>query len=1104
MDDDGYGSGSDNPKEELISPIISCSGESGVMLDFNGDFEDMAGDGIFWVNVSGDGGSTWTNVLFQTTDLDPGGSGTGFDLDPRLPVDISAIADGQTEVQIKFTYSDRDDNTGSSGWAWGAMVDDIHVFSTPITGQGLTKDDPFAGKEFTLIYEAYNTVDVAEGATAQVCFTPDALFGENGFYLINLTTMLPQDQFPDNDTASKTVRAVVDCVQNMDTGVWWTTIQEAVDDASEGDTLGAMCKCYYNERVVIEKDFIQIIKHPLAEVADPDCMPVLDGNISGNQGIGFNISARGVNISGFEIIDCTFGVFVYYGDGSVTNCSIHDNGVGIGIQTPYVGSFGVNYNHFYSNGCGVVNYPAPMKLPPTKDKDVVIYDGFEGTWALDPDGDYYAPVDATYGQWDIDGLCVGSQSGYPQLTHYIAQMEDYGGYGLPYAGTYCAGAWWSDGSSGDTVQDEWLKTPDMDLSTATGLELTFYGIWNWAASYGDNLIKVSTDGGATWTTEASLLTDPAYEVGTGGPAGYGWCWNEYQVVLDLSAYDGQSSVIIAYHLDGQGGTLAAINYIDEFELTGQLGPSYTLTVDVIGDGTIDPPGGTFPENTVVPIEAIAAPGWDFVEWQGDLTGTTNPTTILMDSDKFVTAVFEAGIPGVPSEDGIHYNWFGYCKPPWDPGCISPGCAIHNMDNDTILDATYNWFEAPDGPSGGIIDPMTGTVANGLGNMIYGPIHFDPWMGIDAQMVLDQGGIILIPGCHEMLTVEAGVPIFFDGSGSFGAKFFWPFQTADLELDYYWSFGDQYFSTEESTSHTYDSPGVYDVYLRVSANDLDVWPYTMYDWCRATLNVVGPDSPLAANADGGGLGTYQTVVKEAVQLYGQATGGSLPYTYYWSFGDGTPEEIGQSPTHTYMAEGTYTATLIVQDATGQTARDEATVVVAGIDDLVANAGGPYEGAPDEAIYIRGSAFGGIEPYTYNWNFGDGSTANGDTVVHVYEQEGTYTVTLTVTDSEGTIDDHTAIVTIVEDHTDAQIKDVKGGLGIKATIVAGDVPIDWSVTVNGKYIFMGGEATGHIQANAIETIKTPFTFAIGTCDVTIIAGTTTEQIEVLMIGPFAILK
>jgi len=193
----------------------------------------------------------------------------------------------------------------------------------------------------------------------------------------------------------------------------------------------------------------------------------------------------------------------------------------------------------------------------------IISEGFEGTWT--DDGECNVPVDPVWGLWDIDSIYWWSRSGYPQLGAYIHQMVDYGGYGLPYNGTYCAGAWWCD----MFAQDEWLITPELDLWNFTDLELSFYGIWNWESTYNDHVyIKVSTDGGNTWDILADLLEDPEYEVGAGGPAGYGWCWNEYQVVLDLSAYDKYPSVLIAYQLLGDP-TMGAINFIDDFKLTGK-------------------------------------------------------------------------------------------------------------------------------------------------------------------------------------------------------------------------------------------------------------------------------------------------------------------------------------------------------------------------------------------------------------------------------------------------------------------------------------------------------------------------------------------------------
>jgi hypothetical protein len=72
-----------------------------------------------------------------------------------------------------------------------------------------------------------------------------------------------------------------------------------------------------------------------------------------------------------------------------------------------------------------------------------------------------------------------------------------------------------------------------------------------------------------------------------------------------------------------------------------LQDQYTLTVNITGQGSVDldPPGGTYLSGTPVQLTANADPGWHFEHWEGDLSGSTNPESILMDSDKTVTAVF---------------------------------------------------------------------------------------------------------------------------------------------------------------------------------------------------------------------------------------------------------------------------------------------------------------------------------------------------------------------------------------------------------------------------------------------------------------------------------
>ncbi|NJL73268.1 MAG: hypothetical protein HC888_17895 [Candidatus Competibacteraceae bacterium] len=72
----------------------------------------------------------------------------------------------------------------------------------------------------------------------------------------------------------------------------------------------------------------------------------------------------------------------------------------------------------------------------------------------------------------------------------------------------------------------------------------------------------------------------------------------------------------------------------------EVRPQYTLLTAVIGDGSVIPEGSIdYYEDTQVILTATPEEGATFIEWQGDLTGTENPASVLMDSNKTITAVF---------------------------------------------------------------------------------------------------------------------------------------------------------------------------------------------------------------------------------------------------------------------------------------------------------------------------------------------------------------------------------------------------------------------------------------------------------------------------------
>jgi hypothetical protein len=54
----------------------------------------------------------------------------------------------------------------------------------------------------------------------------------------------------------------------------------------------------------------------------------------------------------------------------------------------------------------------------------------------------------------------------------------------------------------------------------------------------------------------------------------------------------------------------------------------------------------------------------------------------------------------------------------------------------------------------------------------------------------------------------------------------------------------------------------------------------------------------------------------------------------------------------------------------------------------------------AITFTDDTIGGVEPYSYEWDFGDTETSQEENPEHTYAVPGIYTVTLTVTDNEAT--------------------------------------------------------------------------------------------------------
>src|SRR3989449_4708369 len=66
--------------------------------------------------------------------------------------------------------------------------------------------------------------------------------------------------------------------------------------------------------------------------------------------------------------------------------------------------------------------------------------------------------------------------------------------------------------------------------------------------------------------------------------------------------------------------------------------------------------------------------------------------------------------------------------------------------------------------------------------------------------------------------------------------------------------------------------------------------------------------------------------------------------------------------------------------------------------------PSSPTTGQTVTFTASASGGTSPYAFGWSFGDGGLATGSSTTHVYSSSGSYTVTLTTSDSAS----HTVVV------------------------------------------------------------------------------------------------
>ncbi len=221
-----------------------------------------------------------------------------------------------------------------------------------------------------------------------------------------------------------------------------------------------------------------------------------------------------------------------------------------------------------------------------------------------------------------------------------------------------------------------------------------------------------------------------------------------------------------------------------------------------------------------------------------------------------------------------------------------------------------------------------------------------------------------------------------------------------KLNYHWDFGDGTTSDVPVVTHTYEKAGNYTV--RLSVTDKSGLP----------CDTAGTTVPVKVNTPPTAMfnGPEMVCVGSEVTFDASASRSEMSrdMKYNWTFGDGTSAE-GMVVKKVYEKGGKYRVQLIVDDNLGTVcSTDCAYLDVKTNTAPTANAGGRdinmtcMKTGSEYAVRLSGSGSDADgDKLTYTWNFGDGTSAEGASVTHVYTTGGNYRATLTVDDGSGSV-------------------------------------------------------------------------------------------------------
>lgn len=401
------------------------------------------------------------------------------------------------------------------------------------------------------------------------------------------------------------------------------------------------------------------------------------------------------------------------------------------------------------------------------------------------------------------------------------------------------------------------------------------------------------------------------------------------------------------------------------------------------------------------------------------------------------------------------------------------------DKDDII--SYFW-DFGDGNTSNEVDPMYTYEEGGAYNVVLTVEDGDGYTDVADSLTILVNGAPLAVASSNVNGGEAVIDIEFTGDQS----------TDDVGIEsYLWTFEPGQTSTEVNPTYTYTSAGSFDVTLTV----------TDEGGLESTVNlpivITAPNqAPIAVASSNISSG----VAPLEISFIGDQSSDDVGVeSFLWTF---EPGEVSSevNPTYTFNNIGVYTVQLTVTDIEGL--ENTTTIDITVTEDneaptAVASSNIIQGDAPLEVQFTGDQSTDDVGVVSYLWTFEPRETSSEANPTYIFTTEGTYQVTLLVTDVDG-LEDTTTLDIIVANTSNAPIaiatSDVTDGDAPLEVQFTGDQSTDDEEISSYSWVFGDGGTSN--EANPVYTFMTAgtYTTTLTVTDNDGLSGTSSIEITV----------